>query len=226
MTCTQCDGVEQQFGASAAKKSLKRYRRRGPDATTRLLIDGLRVALEASDARDIVLLDIGAGVGVIHHELLDGPVAHAIHVDASTAHLAVARDETDRRGHGAHVRFLHGDFVAIADTVPAADVVTLDRVICCYDDMDQLVARSAEKAGRLYGAVYPRGVAWMRFAVSVVNVVQRLKRSAFRVFPHDPVAIDAALRAAGLERRSIRRTLGWEVVVYQRSGGMPGGEAR
>ena len=219
MSCTQCDGVEQQFDSGAAKKSLRRFRRRGPDRTTQLLIDALRVALKASDARDTVLLDIGAGVGAIHHELLDGPVAQVIHVDASTAHLAAAREETDRRGHGARVRFVHGDFVSIANTVPAADVVTLDRVICCYDDMRQLVGRSAEKAGRLYGAVYPRGVAWMRFALSVINVVQRLKRSAFRVFPHDPVAIDAELRAAGLERRSVRRTLAWEVVVYHRPGG-------
>jgi SAM-dependent methyltransferase len=223
MPCTQCDGVEQQFDSGAAKKSLRRFRRRGPDKTTRLLTDALRAALESSEARDIMLLDIGAGIGAIHHELLEGPVAHAIHVDASTAHLAVAREETDRRGHGQRVRFVHGDFVSVANTVPAADIVTLDRVICCYDDMERLVGRSAEKAGLLWGAVYPRGIAWMRFAVAVINVVQRVRRSAFRVFPHDPAAIDMALRTAGLQRRSIQRTLGWEVVVYDRSGGAPGG---
>jgi 2-polyprenyl-3-methyl-5-hydroxy-6-metoxy-1,4-benzoquinol methylase len=158
MSCTQCDGVEQQFDPAAATKSLRRYRRHGPDRTTRLLIDALRAALDESDARDAVLLDIGAGVGAIHHELLDGRVARAIHVDASTAHLTVAREETKRRSHGALVDFVHRDFVSIADVVPAADVVTLDRVICCYDDMDRLVSRSAEKAVRLYGAVYPRDV--------------------------------------------------------------------
>jgi magnesium-protoporphyrin O-methyltransferase len=215
--------VEQQFDSGAATKSLRRFRRRGPDRTTRLLIDALRAALESSGARDTVLLDVGAGIGAIHHELLDGAVARAIHVDASTAHLAVAREETDRRGHGQRVQFVHGDFVSVANTVPAADVVTLDRVICCYDDMEQLVGRSAEKAGRLWGAVYPRGIAWMRFGVAVINVVQRIRRSSFRVFPHDPAAIDRALRTAGLQRRSIQRTLGWEVVVYDRSGGTPGG---
>jgi methylase of polypeptide subunit release factors len=103
MSCTQCDGVEQQFDSGTAKKSLRRLQRRGPDKTTRLLIDALRVALEASGARDTVLLDIGSGVGAIHHELLDGPIAHVIHVDASTAHLAVAREETDRRGHSERI---------------------------------------------------------------------------------------------------------------------------
>jgi hypothetical protein len=37
------------------------------------------------------------------------------------------------------------------------------------------------------------------------------------VFLHPPASIDAELRAAGLERLSLRRTLGWEVVVYKRS---------
>src|SRR5687768_1206195 len=63
MSCTQCAGVEQQFDSGAAKKSLRRFRRRGPDRTTRLLIDALRAALESSGARDTVLLDVGAGIG-------------------------------------------------------------------------------------------------------------------------------------------------------------------
>jgi hypothetical protein len=114
---------------------------------------------------------------------------------------------------------VHGDFVSIADEVVAADVVTLDRVICCFDDMEGLVSRSAEKARRLYGAVYPRELGWMRIGMAIINVVQRLKRSPFRVFLHRPSAIDAVLRAAGFERRTIRRSPGWEVVVYERHHG-------
>jgi hypothetical protein len=52
--------------------------------------------------------------------------------------------------------FQYGDFVALAPALSAADVVTLDRVICCYDDMPALVGRSAALAERLYGVVYPR----------------------------------------------------------------------
>jgi Methyltransferase domain len=216
MSCTQCDGIEQEFDPAEARKALRRFRRRGPDKTTRLLVADLRAALEAADIRDAVLLDIGAGVGAIHHELLEGPVCRVVHVDASSAHLEAAREETERRAHSARVEFLRGDFVAIANRVGVADVVTLDRVICCYDDMETLVSRSADKAGRLYGAVYPRQIAWMRIGIVAINLFQRIKRTAFRVFLHDPSSIDRVLRAAGLERTSIRRTLGWEVVVYVR----------
>jgi hypothetical protein len=83
--------------------------------------------------------------------------------------------------------------------------------------MEQLVSRSADEASRFYGAVYPREVTGLRTGIAAINVVQRLKRSAFRAFLHDPFSIDGVLRAAaGLERSSVRRTLGWEVVVHTR----------
>jgi len=217
MSCAQCEGIEHQFDDGEARKKLRHFRRRGPDKTTRLLIEDLRAALSASDVHDAVLLDIGAGVGAIHHQLLDGPVSRAVHVDASTAQLAAAREETERRGHGSRVEFVFGDFVTLSDTIPSADVVTLDRVICCYDDMNGLVQRSARKAARFYGAVYPRQIGWMRIGIAAINLIQRFKRSTFRVFLHDPTAIDAVLRDAGLERRTRRQTLGWEVVVYARA---------
>jgi SAM-dependent methyltransferase len=217
MSCTQCDGIEAQFGDAAARKQLRRFRRRGPDKTTRLLIESIRTALGGSSASTVALLDIGGGVGAIHHQLLEGAVSRATHVDASAAYLAAAREETARRGHEGRVDFVHGDFVSESDKIPNADVVTLDRVICCYHDMPRLVDRSARKTGRLYGAVYPRGTWGMRIGLGVINAWLRLQRSEFRVFFHRPADIDAVLRSAGLDRRLVRRTLGWEIVVYERT---------
>ena len=182
-----------------------------------MLIDDLRRAIQAAGRKDLTLLDIGAGVGAIHHALLNGVVSRATHIDASPGQLAAARDETERRGHTEAVRFLEGDFTSLADQVAAADIVTLDRVICCFDDMERLVRLSAAKAMRFYGAVYPRDVRWMHFGIGMINLVQRVKRSPFRVFLHDPRRIDALLRSAGLELWSERRTAGWEAVVYRRS---------
>ena len=78
MSCAQCKGIESQFDRGEARKKLRHYRRRGPDKTTRMLIEDLRAALAASDAHDSVLLDIGAGIGAIHHELLNGRVSRAV----------------------------------------------------------------------------------------------------------------------------------------------------
>ena len=77
MSCAQCEGIEHQFDRGEARKKLRQFRRRGPDKTTRLLIQELRAALSAADVHNAVLLDVGAGLGAIHHELLDGRVSRA-----------------------------------------------------------------------------------------------------------------------------------------------------
>lgn len=213
----QCCGITREFNDKVGRRQLKRFRRRGPDRTTQMLIDELRRAIQATGRKDLSLLDIGAGVGTIHHALLNGVVSRATHVDASPSQLAAAREETQRRGHAEAVRFLEGDFTALADHVAGADIVTLDRVICCYDNMEQLVRLSAAKAMCLFGAVYPRDVGWMHVGMGMINLGQRIKRSPFRVFLHDPHRIAALLRSAGLEPLSERRTAGWQAVVYRRS---------
>jgi SAM-dependent methyltransferase len=216
VTCCQREGIERVFGRRMARRELRRLRKRGPPRTTRLLIDALR----REGVSGMSILDVGAGVGAIYHELLASGARDVVHVDVSPDYLAAAREEAERRGHVKRVRFIHADFVDLAPALDPADVVALDRVICCYPDMEQLVGLSGEKARRLLGAVYPRENLWMRLTRTAINVVTRVQRSGFRFYLHRPAAIDAVLRAQGLERRSLRRTVGWEVAVYARPAGV------
>ena len=48
-------------------------------------------------------------------------------------------------------------FLALADQLEPADIVTLDKVICCYADMRRLLDQSAGKARKLYAASEPLG---------------------------------------------------------------------
>ena len=208
-----CQGVESMFGERTAAHDLKRYRRRGPSKATRVLLEALRErGVEGAE-----LLDVGGGVGAIQQELLDAGAARATGVEASAAYLRAAAREAERRGRADRVTYVHGDFVAVADSVAPADVVTLDRVICCYPDMEALVGRSAERARRLYGLVHPRDVWWTRAAFRALNVALRVGRLPFRVFVHRPASVDAAVGHAGLERR-LDRAVGpvWRVALYER----------
>ncbi len=216
MSC-QCQGIEEQFNDAEARKKLRRLRRRGPDRTTRLLIEAIQRTLDERELHEPMLLDVGAGIGAVHHELLDAGVARAVHVDASSAHMSAAKEEALRRGHEARVAFMRGDFVDLAQEIDDAEVVTLDRVICCYDDMTRLVSLSAAKAMKIYGAVYPRRTAWMPAFFAVTNFIMRVKKSPFRIFLHDPDAIDGVLRQNGLGRTYLRRTVAWEIVIYERA---------
>jgi magnesium-protoporphyrin O-methyltransferase len=200
------------FDRRDAEQRLRRYQRRGPEGTARLLIDALRSAGVA----DATVLDIGGGVGVVHHELLRAGAAQAIDVDASSAYLAVARAESTRQGHAARVTYLHGDFVARAAAIPAATIVTLDRVVCCYPDMPTLVGLAAERAERLLGLVYPRDLWWVRLGVGAVNQVFAFQGTAFRIFCHPTAAVDAVVQQAGMALQAHYTRGPWQVAVYRR----------
>jgi hypothetical protein len=210
--CNHCRDAEGFFGHRTGRRELRRYRRRGPPRSTRLLLDALR----GTHVPNATLLDIGGGIGAIQHELLQDGFQAATHVDASAAYLALAQEEADRLGHGDRVTYLHGDFVELAPEIPMADVVTLDRVICCYPDVEALVEASAFRARRVYGLVYPRERWGTRIALALANLYLRIRRSAFRVYMHPTARVNALVRGLGFRRGRTARTFLWQVVTYHR----------
>lgn len=213
MSCRQCQGIEGFFDDRVARHDLNTYLRKGSARSTRILLDAIR----ATGVQDTTLLDIGGGIGAIQLDLLGAGVKSATDVDASTAYLATAREEAARRGFGDRVNYQHGNFVDLAPSIEPADIVTLDRVICCYHDMRGLVSASAAKARRLYGLVYPRDGVAASVLSAVANSFFRLRRTPFRIFAHRTRDIEALLRDAGLERRSHQYAGVWQVAVYGRT---------
>jgi magnesium-protoporphyrin O-methyltransferase len=177
-----------------------------------MLLDMIR----AVGVRGATVLDIGAGIGVVAHELLRDGAGHAVLADGSLPYLEAARQEARRRGHLDRVEFVDGDFVTEAPRVDLADIVTLDRVICCYPDVDRLVALSAAKARSAYALVLPRDRRLTRVWVDLVNVWYRLRRSPYRAFVHANARVDALVEAAGLRRTAESGTFVWRVVLYER----------
>src|SRR5918995_1651288 len=126
MTSCCCQGVDEMFGEKTAEHDLRRYRKRGPSKSTRVLVE----ALKREGIEHATVLDIGGGIGAIQHELLEAGAERATSVEASVAYVRAAREEAERRGHTDRITHREGDFVALAHLVEPADVVTLDRVIC------------------------------------------------------------------------------------------------
>ncbi len=203
---------DRQFDARHAAEHLRAYRQKGAAGLTRALIE----ALAAGGVDGQTVLDVGGGVGAVHHELLRCGAASAVDVDASRAYLSVAREEADRQGHADRVHYVAGDLVALAHEVDPADLVALDRVICCYADMAALVGRSADLARRRLGLVYPRD-SWLgRVGIVVLNAQLRLSRSPFRVYLHRTAEVDAIAAAHGFVNRLQRKTLIWQLTLYER----------
>ena len=155
------------------------------------------------------------GVGAIQHALLEAGASDALSVDASKAYTRVAEREADSRGLADRVERLHGNFVDLAPELDAFDIVTLDRVICCYHDMLGLVGSSSGKAQRLYGVVYPRSFWWLRALMAVQHGAFRLFGHPMRFFAHQTDLVEAAIQANGLRRVFHRNLRMWQVAVFE-----------
>ena len=211
MESCQCKGLERET-KKWASEDIALYRKGEPAKTTSLLVN----ALIAQGVHALSLLDIGGGIGIVQLELLSAGAIAVTSVEASTAYIHVAREEAARAAREHQITYVHGDFVSLADTIPEADIVTLDRVICCYDNVKALVSLSASKARRLYGVVYPRSIWWVKILLFFENMGYWLRRSPFRAFVHSSELVNQLIQDAGLKVVYHKHTLTWQVVVYQR----------
>lgn len=217
MSCAQCKGIAQEFDARLARRELRRYRARGAPRTTRRLLGAIRGA----GVEGASFLDVGGGVGAIQHALIAAGASHGTHVDASPAYLAAAREEALARGHADRVRYLEGDFVSLAPGLDPADIVTLDRVVCCYHDMPALVDASASRARRLLGLVLPRDHLPNRLAFRLINLIQRLRGHPFNVFLHSTRAVESRVRGHGFRKVAHLHSALWQIHLYIKDGGAP-----
>lgn len=208
--CSCC--YDDQFDQKVAQRELRDYRRNGPGRASKALAD----ALGRGDPTGRTVLDIGAGVGTVHQLLLERGAAAATDVDASRPYLDAAREEAERRGIADRVAFRHGDFVALAPEIEPADLVALDRVVCCYGDVDALVARAAERTLCRLGIILPPDGRIARAAVRLVNAWEWLTRSSFRIYAHPHARVVAAARGAGLEPAATSAVGMWRLLVFER----------
>ena len=213
MPCNCCEIENNTFGEDRAKEDIRDYRKRGPANQTKLILEAVR----SLGLKDAALLDVGGGIGTIHHELLEDVAQNAVHVDASSAYLKVAAGETARRGHSERVQFIHADFTDVANDLPKADVVTLDRVVCCYPDYRALLKAAAGRSERALAMTYPRETWYMRIGLSGANFFQRIRNDPFRIFLHPIAEMDALLNREGFKRVSMKRLVVWEMALYQRA---------
>jgi tRNA1(Val) A37 N6-methylase TrmN6 len=195
-----------------ADADLKRWRDGQLNPVTRELIETIR----NRGVKDARVLDIGAGVGAVHVALLEAGAVSAIDVDASREFLATARAEAERRGLAGRVEYRYGDVVELADELPAAGIVTLDSVICCYPYLEPMLAAATRSHPRLVGITYPRDVWWMRAFMRLYNLAHALRRSPARYFIHRHTQLERFMKAAGYENAHEGGIRVWRVVLYRR----------
>ena len=209
MTCCPPRGAE-PFTEKLAKRDLRRLRRRGLDATTLALV-------EAVAPEDGTVLEIGGGIGALHLELLRRGASRATNIELSPAYEGAAATLVEERGARERVERRVLDFTRDAELVEPADVVVLNRVVCCSPDVDGLVGAAAAHTRRVLGLTFPVDAWWTRLGARLMNAGARLLGWEWRFHVHPPAAIAAAAERHGLRRARDARRRVWCIAVFERT---------
>ena len=214
MSCG-CDrsGYGRFFNRRFARRAAKRYRKRGLDGPTQRIAD----LVAAHGVEGATVLEIGGGVGELQLELLKAGAARATNLELSPEYEEEARSLAEEAGVRHRVDRRVHDIAADPDVVEAADVVVLNRVVCCYPDYERLLGAAADHARRLVVFSYPPRNAVSRAFVTAVNAVQAVLRNDFRSFTHPPEAMLAVLDSRGLRRAYEHHGLVWQIAGAERA---------
>jgi 2-polyprenyl-3-methyl-5-hydroxy-6-metoxy-1,4-benzoquinol methylase len=212
VSCCPPKGYEKLFGERAARRDLRRYRRKGLDDTGKVLVDFLR----ERGVEGTTVLEIGGGSGAIEAELLKEGAARAVNVELSQSYEAAARELWQEAGVADRAEFVVADVAADGGEIGPADSVVMHRVVCCYPDYDALVGAAAKRARRHLVMSFPRERRLTRSGFAAVNLAARLLRWEYRNFVH---AVDGIIAAA--ERQGFRLALEhrgsiWQVAALER----------
>jgi len=195
-----------------ARRNLARYRRKGLDDLERRMVE----AASAPGLEDARVLEIGGGIGMLQAELLSQGAAQGEVVELVAAYEPYARELAREKGLEERTTFRVADVLEDPGAVEPADVVLLNRVVCCSPDGVALAGEAAKLAQRTFVLSFPRDVIWVRSGLRLVNLGLRVLRRSFRSFVHPPTALAAAAEAAGLERADGGHGLVWEFAAFRR----------
>lgn len=164
------------------------------------------------------VLELGCGTGGVSVSLLEMGAARATGIDLSVASVEVARRRAAAAGFAAEARFEVGNGAEAA--ADRHDWVVLDRVICCYDDVERLVGRAIDLAGERIGLSVPESRGWRGLVNRPMWAVEYLwdrLHGGCRGYVHDLRRIERRLAAAGFRRAGMARAGLWYIGVYDRA---------
>ena len=203
------EGYEEVFDDRFARKTARRYRRKGLTPTERRIVS----FISSTGVEGATVLEVGGGVGAIQLELLARGAARAINLELSSAYEAEAARLIEEAGvRGKITRVLGVDLAVTPGNTDVADVVVLHRVVCCYPDYEQLLGAAADRARRTIVFSHPPRTLIRRALVAIENLQLRLSHRTYRGFIHSPSAMIDTLRRHGFEPALRHNGRSWCVV--------------
>lgn len=201
------------FKPRSARRSLERYRKKGLDELEQQMVASA-VDSGVAGAR---VVEIGGGIGCIQAELLEAGAEQGEVVELVSAYEPFASELAREKGLEGRTAFRVVDILERPDAVAPADIVVLNRVVCCSPDGIALTAAAGRLARRTLVLSFPRDVLWIRLAVRMLNAGLWLTRNPFRAFVHRPAALLAAAEAEGVHIDGGDRGAFWQWAALRRA---------
>jgi hypothetical protein len=164
---------------------------------------------------------VGGGIGAIQIELLKAGISRAVNIELTPTYEEAAQALLREAGLEDRVERRVMDFAEATGEVEAADIVVMNRVICCYPDMPKLAGSAADHAREILVVSFPKERWWTRAVISLVDLALRVARQQFQVFLHPPGKIIATAERHGLKSVSNQTSLFWEVASLYRTIALP-----
>lgn len=210
--CCTPRGYRRIFSEKSAHAAARRYCARGLDATSKRIVDYLL----ARGVEGRTVLEVGGGIGAIQVELLRAGASRVVSVELTPTYEEVASSLLRETGFEGRVERRVMDFVEAGAEVERADIVIMNRVICCYPDMPRLAGAAADHAGDVLVMSFPKMRWWTRVGVALANFGLRLTRSEFQAFLHPPDQILRTVEEHGFKTLTDQPGLFWEVAASGR----------
>lgn len=206
-----CCGADRFFNLEEAERERKRFFRRGPKSSTAAIIRHLANKVTSNTS----LLDIGGGIGAIGLELQKKGLSSYTSVDASSGYQQIARELLAGKENW-YAEFIQGDFVDESDALADHDLVSLDKVVCCYPQMEELLKSAAGKCRQSLALSFPPSGFFARLFRNIANLYLSFKGNPFRTFIHPEAHIHKVLKEAGLKPVYRKLHFPWRVEVWER----------
>jgi len=163
------------------------------------------------------VLEIGGGIGALQSELLEAGATSGEVVELVSSYEAYARELAQERGLADRTTFRVADVIATPDDLDPAEIVLLNRVVCCSPDGVRLTGVAARITRRRLLLSFPRDRPLVRVGIRLANVWYWLLRRSFRVFLHPRAALVDAAKEEGMRLVDRGHVSLWEFVAFERA---------
>lgn len=211
-----CCGADSLFDKKKAKKEYKKYLKNGPTRVTGRIITQMNKLLSQVDLSSYSMIDIGGGIGALQWWFLEKGGGQSIDVDASSGYLDQASSHANKMGWESQTKFIMGDCTDVYPELQKADIITLDKVVCCYPNYEEILKTTCKKSSQYIALSYPMD----GFAAQVLRqlgvLLLKIIKNDYRPYVHSVVSIRGIFKEEKFSLVAKDFAFPWHIEIYRK----------